>query len=408
MPPPPPPELDGCEAWQPTPPIAPLPDDACLTFGSLPFDPEPPSGPFPAVPGAVVCGSGWGHGASPPAFDWSIELETTTGEQDLSLTPDAEVLIISNSYQSSGSSVFSVAAATGELLDVTDISDPFWDAETIAAIDAERWFVGGTHDSGLDSESIVALIEFGEATWTHTFVEGDTIALSDMLLSQTGDIVVASGYQPTPSRVDRLSAAGELLWTWHGPATASSPSLSEAADGRLIFTGSPEGVVLGADGETLDSFTALSYRQLASLMIDYAMNEVLVVGSGRGDDSNYSWIELARWVSPAGQASWTREHRRALSWNGSTSLYSALYDVQRHPCGGFVAAGLIPLQAPDCGYQPWVVAFDDYGEIIWADRIHRCAGRPVLAVGPEGDVWLLTQVSTTGTTPLLRHYPPPV
>lgn len=240
--------------------------------------------------------------------------------------------------------------------------------------------------------------EYGEPVWTTEL--GDAIATQDLELSFEGDILVASGSQYRPGRIDRLDAGGDVLWTWQGPHTATPPSVSETEDGSVVYTGTPELVVLSAAGQVLDGFAALSHRHFASAPFG---DELLIVGNGRGGDPNYVWIEAARWSLLQGQATWIREHRRALSWDGSTTLYSALRVVERHPCGGFVAAGLLPVKNAGCGYQPWIVAFDEAGELLWADRIHRCAGPLVVEIGAGGDIWVLTNVAS-GTPPLLRRY----
>ena len=66
---------------------------------------------------------------------------------------------------------------------------------------------------------------------------------------------------------------------------------------------------------------------------------------------------------------------------------------------------MLAVEHGGCNSQAWVSAFDEDGTIIWADRIHRCGGTPVLVVGPSANVWVLTKV-TQGATPLLRRYAP--
>jgi hypothetical protein len=393
-----------CDGWQASTPIDALPPDACLTQGSQPLSPDPPQGPFPADPGEVVCGSGWGHGSPTPSFDWSVELDTLSGRQFFSLTPDAEQLIISNSYQAFGGEVLRYDAETGAPIDVFDVSDVFYRPGAIAALDHDRWIVAGMGDGGDyddEYETLVVEMQLGAVVWKNVLSYSD-IGGENLRLAANGDILLANGNNFSPLRVDRLSPDGAQLWSWtYALNVPTRPHVTEASDGSVIVSGSTHVLVFDGGGTLQEELTPLRFRHMAATAIG---DDLLLVGNGHlAVDPNFTWLEAARWSRSNAELEWSREHRRALSWNGSTNLYNAIHAVEPHPCGGFVVAGSLAVDSPSCNSQPWVAALDDDGEIIWADRIHRCGGRPALAVSPAGDVWLLTNF-VTGTRPLLRRY----
>jgi hypothetical protein len=397
------PTASACDAWQATEPIDPLPPDACLTQGTQPLSPDPPQGPFPADPGEVVCGSGWGHGLPTPSFDWSVELDTPSGGQFLSLTPDAEMLVISDSFQGFGGQVLRYDAETGEPIDVFDVSDVFERPDAIAALDHDRWIVVGMGEAGDyddEGETVVVEMQLGMVAWK-TVLSPQEIGAVNLGLTANGDILLASD-NVSFLRVDRVRSDGELLWTWSNDVgTPTRPHVTEAPDGSIIVSAATHVLELDADGQLLQQLAPLSFRHMAATAVG---DDLLLAGNGHADgEPNYTWLEAARWSRSNAEVEWSREHRRALSWNGSTNLYNTIHAVVPHPCGGFVIAGVLAVQSSTCNSQPWVAALDDAGEIIWADRIHRCGGRPALAVSPDGDVWLLTNF-VTGTRPLLRRY----
>lgn len=392
---------EPCEVWQAAPPSGPLSADACLTQGSQPFASEPPEDPFPADPGEVVCGTGWGHGAPTPSFDWTVELDTLSGRQSFNLTPAADMLIISNSFPGGGE-VLRYDAETGELLDGFDISDTFKHLGAIAVIDQDRWILADEGNYGSsDNEAFVTELQLGAVNWK-TVISEQEIGPASLSLSHDGDLLLTSGDAFFPLRIERIGSDGTKLWSWTNDLnTPTAPHVIEAPDGSVIVSAASQLLVLDADGALQAELSPLSHRHMATAAVG---DDLLVVGNGRADeDPNFMWLELARWSRGDAKIEWSREHRRALSWNGSTNLYNALYAVVPHPCGGFIVAGSLALQSPTCSSQPWIAALDDAGEIIWADRIHRCGGRPSLAVSPAGHVWVLTNF-VTGTRPLLRRY----
>lgn len=381
------------------------PSDECVAQGTnLAGGDEPLDYPLPAC--EVECATGWGHGATPLASEWTLDLQhqgETTGFTHLGLLPSGELLAMIGWYDAPARLVW--ISPDGELID--ELIQP--------AIDGDLWDVGIDADGIIyaiwrddDMQSLTALSSTGEHLWTVEL--GPHLAYHSVLAPLNSGVVVPlnPADSVSTSQLLRVSAGGQVTSMGPIPITwqvAVSPSGDTVALANLT-------TISWTDFGLFPSWTSM--QGVADVLVMLGLvaiddQRVVSVGAAKNWDEDGSVHAYVKQIGPMG-LDWEHRYDRALSWCPQAVATEEVFitPVQLTDGSLLVVGRDASSNGNDSGIpQPFVVHVSAQGEVLGTDRGFWHGEAVTAAAGADGAAYvLLYEYGGSGQQLHIRKYAP--